>query len=113
MVLLILPPPPPLHTHKTKHNKNKIPPPPPQGYVLYSERKKLKAELQGRTQAEIRDLRLAGQEVTDTFTVGAGGWLCLEAQLAYMRLLPAGWAAGKAGTACRRAGTLAIVVPLQ
>jgi hypothetical protein len=41
----------------------------PQGYILYSLRKKLKAELVGRSQEEIKELRLAGQEVTDTYQV--------------------------------------------
>lgn len=41
-----------------------------QGYVLYSFRKKLKAELVGKSQEEIKELRLAGQEVTDTYQVG-------------------------------------------
>ncbi|EFJ48707.1 hypothetical protein VOLCADRAFT_80918 [Volvox carteri f. nagariensis] len=40
-----------------------------QGYVLYSQRRKLKAELQGKSQEEIRQLRLAGQDVTDTVAV--------------------------------------------
>lgn len=52
-----------------------------QGYVIYSERKKLKAELQGKTQAEIRDLRLSGMEVTDTFEVSlwrnTPPWWCI------------------------------------
>lgn len=39
---------------------------------MYSLRKKLKAELVGRSQEEIKELRLAGQEVTDTYQVGAG-----------------------------------------
>lgn len=38
-----------------------------QGYLLYSQRKKLRAALQGCSQEEIRDLRLSGQEVTETF----------------------------------------------
>jgi hypothetical protein len=42
---------------------------PCQGYILYSLRKKLKAELVGRSQEEIKELRLAGQEVTDTYQV--------------------------------------------
>jgi len=42
-----------------------------QGYILYSFRKKLKAELVGKSQEEIKELRLAGQEVTDTYP---GGW---------------------------------------
>ncbi len=46
-----------------------------QGYILYSYRKKLKAELVGRSQDEIRQLRQAGQEVTDTYQVRRGsGW---------------------------------------
>lgn len=40
-----------------------------QGYVLYSQRKKLRTELQGRPQEEIRQLRLSGEEVTETFEV--------------------------------------------
>ncbi len=40
---------------------------PSQGYVLYALRKKLKPELVGRSQEEIRELRLSGQEVTDTY----------------------------------------------
>lgn len=40
-----------------------------QGYILYSLRKKLKAELVGKSQEEIKELRLAGQEVTDTYQV--------------------------------------------
>lgn len=43
----------------------------PQGYILYSLRKKLKAELVGRSQEEIKELRQAGQEVTDTYQVRA------------------------------------------
>ncbi|KIZ00521.1 Nuclear ribonuclease Z [Monoraphidium neglectum] len=39
------------------------------GYLLYSYRKKLKAELVGRSQEEIRALRAAGQEVTDTYQI--------------------------------------------
>eukprot|EP00878_Enallax_costatus_P031452 GHUV01034397.1.p1 GENE.GHUV01034397.1~~GHUV01034397.1.p1 ORF type:complete len:214 (+),score=45.09 GHUV01034397.1:331-972(+) len=42
---------------------------PSQGYILYSLRKKLKAELVGRSQDEIKELRLAGQEVTDTYQI--------------------------------------------
>jgi len=42
---------------------------PSQGYVLYSQRKRLRAELQGRSQEEIRDARLAGQDVTEQFEV--------------------------------------------
>ncbi|GLC42572.1 hypothetical protein PLESTB_001115300 [Pleodorina starrii] len=40
-----------------------------QGYVLYSQRRKLKAELVGKSQEEIRQLRLAGEDVTDTVTI--------------------------------------------
>jgi len=40
-----------------------------QGYLLYSQRKKLRADLAGRSQEEIRDLRLAGEEVTETMEV--------------------------------------------
>lgn len=40
-----------------------------QGYVIYSQRKKLKAELAGKTQDEIKALRMAGQDVTDTVNV--------------------------------------------
>ena len=47
--------------------------PPVQGYLIYSQRKKLRADLQGKSQEEIRDMRLAGEEVTDTFEVGTGG----------------------------------------
>jgi predicted MarR family transcription regulator len=46
---------------------------PGQGYILYSLRKKLKAELVGRSQEEIKELRLAGQEVTDTYQVRHAG----------------------------------------
>jgi ribonuclease Z len=46
---------------------------PGQGYILYSLRKKLKAELVGRSQEEIKELRLAGQEVTDTYQVRPAG----------------------------------------
>lgn len=42
---------------------------PSQGYLLYSQRKKLKAELLGKSQEEIRDLRKTGAEVTDTVRV--------------------------------------------
>eukprot|EP00882_Tetradesmus_deserticola_P015032 GHRQ01016003.1.p1 GENE.GHRQ01016003.1~~GHRQ01016003.1.p1 ORF type:complete len:317 (+),score=117.62 GHRQ01016003.1:365-1315(+) len=42
---------------------------PSQGYILYSMRKKLKAELVGRSQEEIKELRAAGQEVTDTYQI--------------------------------------------
>ncbi|KAI8469375.1 MAG: beta-lactamase-like protein [Monoraphidium minutum] len=42
---------------------------PSQGYLLYSYRKKLKAELVGRGQEEIRALRAAGEEVTDTYQI--------------------------------------------
>lgn len=56
-----------------------------QGYVLYSLRKKLKAELVGRSQEEIKELRLAGQEVTDTYQVTMTGCLLLA-----RRLLPSG-----------------------
>jgi hypothetical protein len=41
----------------------------PQGYILYSMRKKLKPELVGRSQEEVKQLRLSGQEVTDTYQV--------------------------------------------
>ncbi|WIA08912.1 hypothetical protein OEZ85_008330 [Tetradesmus obliquus] len=44
-------------------------PVPSQGYILYSLRKKLKAELVGRSQEEIKELRQAGQEVTDTYQI--------------------------------------------
>eukprot|EP00884_Botryococcus_braunii_P013498 jgi/Botrbrau1/22149/Bobra.0206s0073.2 len=40
-----------------------------QGYVLYSVRRKLKAELGGLSQQEIKQLRLSGQEVTDEVRV--------------------------------------------
>ncbi|GLI59456.1 hypothetical protein VaNZ11_001335 [Volvox africanus] len=40
-----------------------------QGYLLYSQRRKLKAELLGKSQEEIRELRLAGEDVTDTISV--------------------------------------------
>ena len=40
-----------------------------QGYVVYSQRKKLKRELQGKTQDEIRELRLAGEDVTEVLQV--------------------------------------------
>lgn len=40
-----------------------------QGYILYSMRKKLKPELVGRSQEEVKQLRLSGQEVTDTYQV--------------------------------------------
>lgn len=36
-----------------------------QGYVLYSEKRKLKPALQGLSQQEIRSLRLAGEVWTD------------------------------------------------
>lgn len=39
---------------------------PCQGYAIWSTRRKLKAELQGLSGPEIRDLRLSGVEVTDT-----------------------------------------------
>jgi hypothetical protein len=55
---------------------------PSQGYVLYSQRKKLKAELQGRSQDEIRQMRLSGAEVTETIEVGPGGGLPLGLLLA-------------------------------
>ncbi|KXZ48605.1 hypothetical protein GPECTOR_26g508 [Gonium pectorale] len=42
---------------------------PSQGYVLYSQRRKLRADLVGKSQEEIRQLRLAGEEVTDTVEV--------------------------------------------
>ncbi|MEW5308789.1 MAG: hypothetical protein WDW38_000720 [Sanguina aurantia] len=42
---------------------------PSQGYVVYSQRKKLKAALQGMKPDEIRDLRLSGVDVTDTFEI--------------------------------------------
>ena len=45
---------------------------PAQGYLVYSYRKKLKAELVGRSQEEIKALRAAGEEVTDTYQ--ARGW---------------------------------------
>jgi len=35
-------------------------------------RKKLKPELVGRTQEEVKQLRLSGQEVTDTYQVSSG-----------------------------------------
>lgn len=54
-------------------NLHTLLPPPPQGYLLYSFRRKLKAELVGRSQAEIRALRTAGEEVTDTYQVGGRG----------------------------------------
>eukprot|EP00775_Hariotina_reticulata_P010313 gene10313-10472_t len=44
-------------------------PVPSQGYILYSFRKKLKAELVGKSQEEIKELRLAGEEVTDTYQI--------------------------------------------
>ncbi|KAF5830223.1 nuclear RNase Z [Dunaliella salina] len=40
-----------------------------QGYVLYSLRKKLKAELQGRGQEDIKQLRLGGMDVQETIKV--------------------------------------------
>ncbi|KAG1658432.1 hypothetical protein FOA52_009853 [Chlamydomonas sp. UWO 241] len=40
-----------------------------QGYVIYSQRKRLCADLQGSSQEEIRDARLAGREVTEVFEV--------------------------------------------
>ncbi|KAG2488018.1 hypothetical protein HYH03_013453 [Edaphochlamys debaryana] len=40
-----------------------------QGYVLYSQRRKLRSDLQGRSQEEVRQLRLAGEEVTDLIEV--------------------------------------------
>lgn len=43
-----------------------------QGYVLYSYRKKLKAELVGKSPAEIKELRESGIEVTDTYQVLGG-----------------------------------------
>ncbi|KAG2433049.1 hypothetical protein HXX76_008776 [Chlamydomonas incerta] len=42
---------------------------PSQGYVLYSQRKKLKAELQGKSQSEIKELRLSGVDVSETHQV--------------------------------------------
>ncbi|GBF92046.1 ribonuclease, chloroplastic [Raphidocelis subcapitata] len=42
---------------------------PSQGYILYTYRKKLKAELVGREAAEIKALREAGEEVTDTYQI--------------------------------------------
>ncbi|KAG2448672.1 hypothetical protein HYH02_006029 [Chlamydomonas schloesseri] len=42
---------------------------PSQGYVIYSQRKKLKTELQGKSQAEIKELRLSGVDVTETHQV--------------------------------------------
>ncbi len=62
--MLLLPPPAPPS------------PPAPQGYVLYSQRRKLKAELQGKSQEEIRQLRLKGEDVTDTITVRH--WLIVQ-----------------------------------
>lgn len=50
------------HTPVHKHTYN-------QGYILYSMRKKLKPELVGRSQEEVKQLRLSGQEVTDTYQV--------------------------------------------
>ncbi|KAK9824615.1 hypothetical protein WJX72_011739 [[Myrmecia] bisecta] len=40
-----------------------------QGYVVYSRRQKLKAHLVGKPSNEIRDLKLSGQEVSDTVDV--------------------------------------------
>jgi hypothetical protein len=40
-----------------------------QGYILYSYRKKLKAELVGKSPNEIKELRLGGMEVTETYQV--------------------------------------------
>ncbi|GFR41920.1 hypothetical protein Agub_g2712 [Astrephomene gubernaculifera] len=42
---------------------------PSQGYVLYSQRRKLRPELQGLTQEEVRQRRRAGEEVTVTVQV--------------------------------------------
>ena len=44
-------------------------PVPSQGYVVYSTKEKLKAEYAGKAGLEIRDLRRAGVEVTDTVEV--------------------------------------------
>mmetsp|Transcript_4347 Transcript_4347/g.11794 ORF Transcript_4347/g.11794 Transcript_4347/m.11794 type:complete len:321 (-) Transcript_4347:206-1168(-) len=40
-----------------------------QGYVLYSLRKKLRADLQGRSQEDIKQLRLGGMDVQETIKV--------------------------------------------
>ncbi|GFH16615.1 uncharacterized protein HaLaN_13064, partial [Haematococcus lacustris] len=40
-----------------------------QGYLIYSLRKKLRSDLQGRSQEDIRSLRLAGEEVQETHQV--------------------------------------------
>ncbi|GAX80635.1 hypothetical protein CEUSTIGMA_g8070.t1 [Chlamydomonas eustigma] len=40
-----------------------------QGYLLYSQRKKLRADLQGSSQEEIKAMRMAGLEVTEVFEV--------------------------------------------
>lgn len=51
------------------HHTSKTALPPAQGYLLYTYRKKLKAALVGRSQDEIKALRAAGEEVTDTYQV--------------------------------------------
>ena len=48
---------------ETKHTVPSV------GYVVWDRRKKLKPEFQGKTQDEIRDLRLDGHEVTDEVRV--------------------------------------------
>ena len=53
---------------KPHHNKPCLSPS-SQGYLLYSVKQKLKAELQGMPSNEIRERKLAGESVTDTIEV--------------------------------------------
>lgn len=49
-------------------------PVPSQGYLLYALRKRLRQELAGKTQDEIRELRQAGVEVTEVNLVPELAW---------------------------------------